>query len=60
MLKLQTLRISSGFSIQFVADSIGVSRQTIYDWEKGKKIPGSENLKKLSKFFGVSMEEMIQ
>lgn len=59
-MSLQKFRISAGFSIQFIADRIGVSRQTVYYWEKGIKNPSSENLRKLANLFGVSMEEMIE
>lgn len=59
ILKLQTLRISAGFPIQFVADRIGVNVKTVYDWEKGNEKPSKENLIKLEKLFGVSMEEMM-
>ena len=59
ILKLQTLRISAGFSIQFVADRIGVNVKTVYDWEKGNETPDLEHLKKLQKLFGVNMEELI-
>ena len=33
--------------------AIGVSQPTVSDWEKNKKDPTGENLRKLAQFFGV-------
>lgn len=56
---LETLRVSAGWSRQFVADQIGVSRQIIYDWERNGKIPSVDKAAKLAKLFGVTMEDLM-
>lgn len=56
---LETLRVSAGWSRQFVADQIGVSRQIIYDWERNGKIPSFDKAAKLAKLFGVTMEDLM-
>lgn len=57
---LETLRVSSGLSRQFVAEQIGVSRQTVYDWERNGKMPAADKAAKLAKLFGVTVEILME
>ena len=57
---LETLRVFAGWSRQFVADQIGVSRQAVYDWERNGKIPAADKAAKLAKIFGVTVEELMK
>lgn len=45
---------------EFVAESIGVSRQAVSKWESGASDPSTSNLFALAKLFGVSAEELLQ
>lgn len=45
---------------EFVAESIGVSRQAVSKWELGTSDPSTSNLLALAKLFGVSAEELLK
>ncbi len=45
---------------EFVAESIGVSRQAVSKWEQGASDPSTSNLFALAKLFGVSAEELLK
>lgn len=44
---------------EFVAESLGVSRQAVSKWENGTSDPSTSNLLALAKLFGVSAEELL-
>ena len=44
---------------EFVAESLGVSRQAVSKWESGVSDPSTSNLFALAKLFGVSVEELL-
>jgi len=45
---------------EFVAESLGVSRQAVSKWESGTSDPSTSNLLALAKLFGVSAEELLK
>ncbi|MCQ5128245.1 helix-turn-helix domain-containing protein [Butyricicoccus faecihominis] len=45
---------------EFVAESIGVSRQAVSKWEMGTSDPSTSNLLALAKLFGISAEELLR
>lgn len=45
---------------EFVAESLGVSRQAVSKWESGVSDPSTSNLFALAKLFGVSVEELLR
>ncbi len=49
--RIHNSRVHKGFSMQEVADNIGVSKQMINKYEQGKSMPSSEKLIALSKLF---------
>ncbi|MGB6053963.1 MAG: helix-turn-helix transcriptional regulator [Burkholderiaceae bacterium] len=55
--RLAELRLKKGKSLQEVADAVGVSKTHVWQMEKGRsENPSSELLKKLSDYFGVTLE----
>src|SRR5215472_12628537 len=44
--KMLTLRTAMGLTQTALADSLGVSRRAVSEWESGAKYPTSEHLKK--------------
>lgn len=50
---------NSEMSQQELADRIGVSRMTIYSIEKGKYVPSTVLALKISKVFGIAVEEIF-
>ncbi len=57
--KLVDLRKEKGLSQAELAEAINVSRQAISRWEVGSAIPSADNLMWLSKFYEVSMDELM-
>ena len=45
---------------EFVAESIGVSRQAVSKWETGTSDPSTSNLLTLSKLFNTTAEELLR
>ena len=45
---------------EFVAEAIGVSRQSVSKWENGTSDPSTSNLMALAKLFEVSAQELLQ
>lgn len=45
---------------EFVAESLGVSRQAVSKWENGASDPSTSNLIALAKLFKISPEELLQ
>ena len=45
---------------EFVAESMGVSRQAVSKWENGTADPSTSNLMKLAKLYGISPEDLIR
>lgn len=53
------LRDAKGVTDYRVAADIGISRTTLHDWGKGTYEPKLDKLRKIAKYFGVSIEELI-
>ena len=45
---------------EFVAESIGVSRQAVSKWENGTSDPSTSNLIAIAKLFNLSAEDLLQ
>ena len=58
-LKLQELRKKRGLTQEELAEAIFVSRTAVSKWESGKGYPGIESLKELSRFYSVSIDELL-
>lgn len=58
-MQLLTLRTKAGWSQEFVARKIEVSRQTIMNWESGENKPNVDKAIKLAKLFGVTVDELL-
>ena len=57
--KIIKLRKRDKLSQEMLADKIGVSRQTISNWELNVTKPDTEYIKKISKIFGISIDELL-
>lgn len=51
---LRALRRRRGMSQQELALALGVSKQTISNWEVGRKVPRMKAIEKIANVFGVS------
>jgi DNA-binding XRE family transcriptional regulator len=45
---------------EFLAETLGVSRQAVSKWENGTADPSTSNLIALAKLFGISAEELLR
>lgn len=57
---LKTHRTECKMTQEFVAETIGVSRQAVSKWESGASDPSTTNLIALAKLFGLSPEELLR
>ena len=57
---LKDHRTRCSMTQEFVAESLGVSRQAVSKWENGTADPSTSNLLKLAKLYGVTAEELIR
>lgn len=57
--KIQELRQGKGITQQELAESIGVTRQTIIAMEKGNYIPSLKLAFTLSNFFSTTVEDIF-
>ncbi|MFI3255191.1 MAG: helix-turn-helix transcriptional regulator [Eubacteriales bacterium] len=53
-------RTNSKMTQEFVAETLGVSRQAVSKWENGTSDPSTSNLVALAKLFGIAPEELIK
>ena len=53
-------RMKCQMTQEFVAESLGVSRQAVSKWESGASDPSTTNLMALAKLFGVTAEEILK
>lgn len=58
--KLKDARIRSGLTQENVAESIDVSRQTIYNWENEKSYPDIMSVIKLSDLYSISLDDLLK
>lgn len=57
--KLQELRTGKSLTQEQLAEQLYVSRTAISKWESGKGYPNIESLKCISKFFSVTIDELL-
>ncbi len=57
--KLQELRKRRGITQEELAGALYVSRTAVSKWESGRGVPNIESLKTISKYFSVSIDELL-
>jgi len=57
---IKARRTACRMTQEFVAESLGVSRQAVSKWESGASDPSTSNLFALAKLFGVSPDELLK
>ena len=57
---LKKNRIRCQMTQEFVAETIGVSRQSVSKWENGISGPNTSNLIALARLYGISAEELLK
>ncbi len=56
---LKAYRMQCKMTQEFVAESIGVSRQAVSKWESGTSDPSTSNLFALAKLYKISVEQLL-
>ena len=57
---LKNHRTECKMTQEFVAESLGVSRQAVSKWESGKSAPSTTNLLALAELFGLTAENLLK
>ena len=57
--KLQELRKNKGLTQEELAEILYVSRTAVSKWESGRGYPNIDSLKEISKFFEVSIDDLL-
>ena len=57
--KLQELRKSRGLTQEELAEALFVSRTAVSKWESGRGYPSIDSLKEISRYFSVTIDELI-
>ena len=57
---LKENRIRCQMTQEFVAETLGVSRQSVSKWENGSSDPNASNLIALAKLYKISPEELLE
>ena len=57
---IKQARSEKGFSQEVMAEKVGVSRQTLSNWETGKSYPDITNVIALSDAYGVTLDSLLK
>ena len=57
---LKQHRMRCKMSQEFIAETLGVSRQAVSKWENGTAAPSTTNLMAMAKLFGVEAAELLK
>ncbi len=57
---LSRLLTEKGITAMELSREIGVPKTVVYEWKKGIREPNAENLRRLSRFFGVSVSSLLE
>lgn len=57
---LKENRMRCQMTQEFVAEALGVSRQSVSKWENGTSDPNTSNLIALAKLYGISAENLLK
>ncbi len=57
---LKKYRTDNKMTQEFVAESLGVSRQAVSKWEQGISEPSTSNMITLAKLYGITPEELLK
>lgn len=58
-LTLKAARANAGLTQEDAAKSIGVTRDTLGNWERAKSFPDAIQIRKIEHVYGVSYDELI-
>jgi DNA-binding XRE family transcriptional regulator len=56
---LKAARINKGFTQEYVANELNVTKKTVGSWEMGKTMPKIDKIEKLCSLYGCSYDDII-
>ena len=56
---MEEARVKARYTKRAVARELNVSEQTIYNWEKGKRLPDAKQFAQMCKMYGCSWADII-
>lgn len=56
---LKAARINKGFTQEYVAKELNVTKKTVGSWEMGKTMPKIDKIEKLCSLYGCSYDDII-
>lgn len=58
-ISLAAARVNAGLTQEEVAKKLGISKQTIVNWEKGKNVPGIPQMEMMSHIYGIPQDNIF-
>lgn len=58
--KIKAYRKSKNVNQTQLAMILGVSKQSVCDWEKGRSVPSHKNLRKIAEFFNITIDNLLE
>ena len=58
--KFQALLEKTDKTVYQISKETGISQTAFSNWKSGRSTPGLESLKKLSVYFGVAIEDLLE
>ena len=58
--RLKIRRNELGFTQDYVAAELGITRQTMSNWENGRSYPDIERIIRLSELYNLSLDELLK
>jgi transcriptional regulator with XRE-family HTH domain len=57
--RLAALRVARGWAIETLAEQLGVSRQAVWYWETGQRLPRAEHFRKIIEVMDLQEQELL-
>jgi transcriptional regulator with XRE-family HTH domain len=57
--RLTALRVGKGWPLEKLAERLGVSRQAVWYWETGQRLPRAEHFRKIAHVFAVPEADLL-
>lgn len=58
-LSLSEARVQAGYLQAYVANRMGVSIVTLWNWERGKTMPDVDKAQQLARLYGVATDDIL-
>lgn len=58
-ISLAAARVNAGYTQSEVANKMGVTKQTVVNWEKGKNKPGVPQVNMLSRIYNIPIDNIF-